>query len=142
LENIVSVRTFFYYGPNQTTGDRAATNMQDGQINRPSNTTIENFVNSTSELNLAQDSKQYDIVYVVYQKTGYLRNQRSITSSGVTTASFPSKEFSQLVPWSTSTPDTYNYYAPTFIIYRLQHDGTRYIMLGGYPKFTQTFEPV
>jgi hypothetical protein len=39
--------------------------------------------------------------------------------------------------WSTRITDTYNFYAPTFVIYRLTYNGTAYIMDSGYPKFTQ-----
>jgi hypothetical protein len=39
--------------------------------------------------------------------------------------------------WSTKISDTYNYYAPTFVIYRLTFNGNVYIMDSGFPKFTQ-----
>jgi hypothetical protein len=39
--------------------------------------------------------------------------------------------------WSTKIDDTYNFYAPTFVIYRLTYNGTSYIGDSGFPKFTQ-----
>jgi hypothetical protein len=45
--------------------------MDDFQISRPSNMTIEAFVNSPSQLNVPSISNVGDISYVVYQKTGF-----------------------------------------------------------------------
>jgi len=136
VESLVEVRTFFYYGPNQG-NDPAATNMRNDQTNIPSNTTIENFVNSTNELNLALHTKENDEVNIVYQKTGFFRNEDIRTITGTAKAQVIS--FSQDVPWSTNVPETYNIYAPTFIIWKLVHNGIKYEILGNYPKYMQSF---
>jgi hypothetical protein len=139
VESIVEIRTFFYYGPNTGT-DPASSNMRDGQTNRPSNATIENFVNNTNELNLAETSERFDQVNIIYQKTGFQRNERTKTVSGTAIATFTTLGFSQDVPWSTTTPDTFNMYAPTFFIWKLVHNGQRYVMIAGYPKIVQSYE--
>jgi hypothetical protein len=66
----VEVRTFFYYGPNASTAPGSG--MADDQATRPSDMTIQAFVNSPSQLNLPAISKPNDIAYVIYQKTGFL----------------------------------------------------------------------
>jgi hypothetical protein len=139
VESIVEIRTFFYYGPNPGP-DPASTNMRDGQTNRPSNTTIENFVNSTNELNLAEASKQFDQVNIIYQKTGFKQNQSLKIVSGTAIATYPTIGISQNVPWSTSVSDIFNIYIPTFFIWKLVHNGQRYVMLGGYPKIVHSYD--
>jgi hypothetical protein len=139
VESLVEVRTFFYYGPNQV-GDRAATNMRDTQTNVPSNTTIENFVNSTNELNLALTTKENDQVNIIYQKTGYNKVENTRVLTGNATAQVIS--FSQQVPWSTEVPETFNIFAPTFLIWTLVHDGINYKVLNNFPKYTQSFHPL
>lgn len=141
VESLVEVRTFFYYGQTPNPQDPAGTNMRDGQTNRPSNTTIENFVNNVSELNLALSSKQYDQVNIIYQKTGYQQLESTKKVSGTATATVQDF-FQQEVPWSTSTPDKYNTFSPVFIVWRLTHDGQRYRINNGYPKFMQSFDPL
>ena len=76
----VEVRTFFYYGPNATTNP--ASGMADGTVSRPSDMTIQTFVNSPTELNLPAISKPNDIAYVIYQKTGFLSNSVFGSSPG------------------------------------------------------------
>lgn len=71
LESIVNTRTFFYYGPNAPTESEATWAGQPADsTSRPSDTTIQNFVNN--ELNIPAISEVGDIAYVVYQKTGWL----------------------------------------------------------------------
>jgi len=70
LDRIVNIRTFFYYGPNTVSG-------QENTSSRPTDATIEAFVNDTDKLNLAQEyiSETGDIAYVIYQKTGWYTRQ-------------------------------------------------------------------
>jgi hypothetical protein len=116
--------------------------MRDGQTNRPSNTTIENFVNSTNELNLAGVSKQFDRVNIIYQKTGFNRFQQTKTVSGTAIATYTTLGLSENVPWTTTAPDNYNIYAPAYFIWELVHNGQRYVMTSGSPKFVQSYETV
>jgi len=139
VENIVEIRTFFYYGPNTGT-DPASSNMRDGQTNRPSNATIENFVNGTNELNLAGVSKEFDRVNIIYQKTGVKRVELTKTTSGTAIATYRTLGFSESIPWTTSAPETYNIYAPSFFIWELVHNGQRYVMTNGSPKFVQSYD--
>ena len=39
--------------------------------------------------------------------------------------------------WSININDTYNLQSPTFVVYRLTHDGTSYSVDSGFPKFTK-----
>jgi hypothetical protein len=134
LNTKVEIRTFFYYGIN-TGGETPTTNMQDGITSRPSNETIRNFVNSTSQLNLLPASKKNDQVYIVYQKTGFKQSSATRKVSG----SLPVRVISQwqTVYWDTTTPDLYRVYSPAFIIWQLIHDGTNYKVQTGFPKFLQ-----
>jgi hypothetical protein len=68
----IEVRTFFYYGPNASSAPGSG--MDDSSISRPSDITIQAFVNSPSQLNLPAISSPGDIAYVIYQKTGYLNS--------------------------------------------------------------------
>ena len=68
LDDIVSIRTFFYYGPN-------AVSPQENTSNRPTDATIEAFVNDADKLNLVPISQTNDIAYVIYQKTGWYTRQ-------------------------------------------------------------------
>jgi hypothetical protein len=96
LDNIVSVRTFFYYGPNAPTVSEAGiwdqnpnTGIsQDFVTSRPSNQTIENFVNQPGQLNLPAISQKNDVVYVIYQKTGFLSKTIVDTRTGSGTVPF------------------------------------------------------
>ena len=136
--NTVVVRTFFYYGPNSSTD--ISSNLQDGAPSRPSNATIENFVNDTNQLNVPSYSKLNDQVYVIYQKTGYQLKETIRTTTGTVTVPAPPGGWtpSQIVaPYSTTTPEFYTIYSPTFVIWKLIHNGTRYSTEPGFPKFTQ-----
>lgn len=73
------IRTFFYYGPNAQVAP--ASGMDSKELSRPSNLTIEAFVNSPSQLNLPSLSRAGDVAYVVYQKTGF-RGTLPSSSSG------------------------------------------------------------
>jgi hypothetical protein len=134
LKNKVEIRTFFYYGIN-TGGETPTTNMQDGVTSRPSDTTIRNFVNSSSQLNLLPSSKKNDQVYVVYQKTGFKQSKATRKVAGSIQVNVISSL--QTVYWDTTTPDIYSVYSPAFIIWLLVHDGTDYKVQTGFPKFLQ-----
>lgn len=136
LDSLVEVRTFFYYGPNAEYTPTSG--MQDKNDSRPSNSTIETFVNSSSQLNLRPYSRTGDIAYVIYQKTGYLAKEAIRTKTGTVTVASPgSNEGSQIVGWQTTSPDKYNVYSPVFIIWKLIFNGTVYTTDIGFPKFTQ-----
>jgi hypothetical protein len=66
-----NVRTFFYYGPNAPANDSGTSGMNNNTTTRPSNTTIQNFINNSLGLSAPDLSKTGDIVYVIYQKTGW-----------------------------------------------------------------------
>jgi hypothetical protein len=133
LDGTIQVRTFFYYGPNAA--NDPVSGMNDNTASRPSDSTIESFVNSSSQLNVPAISKVNDQVYVVYQKTGFYQNQVTRVTSGVATARVIS--FSQDIPWSTTTPERFDTYSPVFIIWLLVYDGSKYTVVTGYPKFSQ-----
>lgn len=82
LDDLVNIRTFFYYGPNAPTESEAGSWEQDNQLNRPSDTTIENFVNGTGQLNLPSISRIGDMAYVIYQKTGWYTQATNYQRSG------------------------------------------------------------
>lgn len=72
LDRQVNIRTFFYYGPNTPSDPQDGTaGMDNNALTRPSDSTIQDFVNDTDKLNLVPISEAGDIVYVVYQKTGW-----------------------------------------------------------------------
>jgi len=73
------VRTFFYYGPNAQTNSTSG--MANNSTSRPSDATIQAFVNSSSQLNLPTISRPGDIAYVIYQKTGFKSNLAIGTSN-------------------------------------------------------------
>jgi hypothetical protein len=131
INNTVKVRTFFYYGPNSVSD--ATSGMQNNVASRPSNNTIQTFVNT--ELKASDFSKTNDIIYVVYQKTGYILNKATRVTSGTVTARVIS--FSTVVPWSTTTDDLYTTYSPVFIIWKLTFNGTSYVVDKDFPKFSQ-----
>lgn len=119
----VEVRTFFYYGPNSdiAPGD----GMQDDQTTRPSDLTIQAFVNSPTQLNLPSFSKPGDIAYVIYQKTGFLN---SLLTNINTDYSF-----------NNVSSDIFNSFAPIFIIWKLTSNLQNiYLVDTGFPKFTRT----
>jgi len=133
VEGTVQVRTFFYYGPNSSSDPTSG--MQDNTSSRPSNTTIENFVNDVSQLNVPAISKLRDQVYVIYQKTGYLANNitREINNSIDVNVNGSLRN----VPYQTTTPEVYNTFSPLFIIWQLIYDGNKYNVSTGFPKYSQ-----
>jgi hypothetical protein len=150
IEDTVQVRTFFYYGPNSSADSTSG--MQNNITSRPSNLTIENFVNQVGQLNVPAISKKNDIVYVIYQKTGYLAQQATRATSGTvpvlgtspgsaTTTSTNVPIFNPPLikqgPWSTTSPDRFNVYSPAFIIWRLTFNGAVYKTDNTFPKFSQ-----
>jgi hypothetical protein len=91
------VRTFFYYGPNARLD--ATSGMADNSTSRPSDLTIQAFVNSPEQLNLPLISRDGDTAYVVYQKTGFKNTVANV--NGTATSSVVG-----------TIPGTYNYGAP------------------------------
>jgi len=133
LNENVNVRTFFYYGPNSATDP--GSNMHGNSSSRPSNKTIESFVNDSEQLNIPAISKNNDIVYVIYQKTGYLESQATRITTGTTTARVIS--FVTNVDWSTTTLDTYNSYSPVIFVWKLVCYNEVYNTDTGFPKILQ-----
>jgi hypothetical protein len=154
LESLVEVRTFFYYGPNA--GTNPASQFND-QTNRPSNRTIENFVNSNNNLNLAEFSRPGDQVYVVYQKTGYQRSTANQIITGTQQIKVIGIGF-KTASYTIRIPNDYNTFSPVFIIWKLtarpvtttgntvpassfsktKYQGPlQYRVDDGFPKFTQ-----
>jgi hypothetical protein len=83
LDRFVNIRTFFYYGPNTPSdGDTSGLSLNTGVKSYPSNTTIENFVNNTNQLNLIPISETGDQVFVIYQKTGWYTELENHIRSG------------------------------------------------------------
>lgn len=144
LDTKVEVRTFFYYGINAINGKNPSPiyNMQDESASRPSNSTIQNFVNSSNQLDLLPVSKKNDQVYVIYQKTGYLQKvaKRYVTGTEDVTLYINSSTIAnetRTLPWEDEIDDAYNIYTPVFIMWLLTHDGTNYKVNTGFPKFLQ-----
>jgi hypothetical protein len=129
-----NVRTFFYYGPNGQDNPRSG--MDNNNTSRPSNITIEAFVNGTSQLNLPAISYPGDTAYVVYQKTGYSTNapgSPTITElSTIRTRRVISRV--ETIPWY---QNIVNQFSLIFIIWKLTYDGTSYTVNLGFPKFAQ-----
>jgi hypothetical protein len=178
----IEVRTFFYYGPNSSApgaagrltspgkgagnsiinqNSPAASGMDDNQTTRPSNLTIEAFVNSPTQLNLSQISQPGDIAYVIYQKTGFLSSilQNAIVASqqnpvyssyqnvygkkGQLVGTIPRAlltpagkgGYNVNAQWIT-TDDIVMQLSPVFIIWRLTcSNQLAYIVDQGFPKF-------
>lgn len=86
VDNRVNIRTFFYYGPNSASD--ATSGMANNSASRPSDTRIENFVNQASQLNLPSISEPGDIAYVIYQKTGWYKQQDNYYKEGAGTVPF------------------------------------------------------
>jgi hypothetical protein len=152
LDSRVNIRTFFYYGPNvaslpipvlsETAGD--------GSDTRPSNDTIERFVNSADGLNLTAASELGDYAWVIYQKTGWFNvNQvKSQTQSGtlyfqirvrrIGIGYIGTRTVARSWSVSQSITDTYNLYAPAFVIYKLRYietnNGPLYKMVSPEPQ--------
>jgi hypothetical protein len=118
----IEIRTFFYYGPNANSNPGSG--MADNQTSRPSDITIQAFVNSPSQLNLPAISKPGDIAYVIYQKTGYLNNLRQNVLSDFNIG--------------TTTQDVIKFFAPIFIIWRLT-SGESSIYTVDSPTFPKFF---
>lgn len=76
LDTRVNVRTFFYYGPNSPSN---ATEF-DGQESKPSNATIERFINN--EVKLPTISDDGDYAWVIYQRTGWRNVVQEYERSG------------------------------------------------------------
>jgi hypothetical protein len=170
LESIVNVRTFFYYGPNAPVNTTLGANeySNDNTASRPSNSTIETFVNSASGLNLGEISETGDTAYVIYQKTGWYSGQANFVRSGSGsvpytysyTVSYPiyrriginrtilvgyryETKYATAYAgysWSRTLSDQYNYYSPAYIIYKLIFNGAQYnaITDSSWPKFVRS----
>jgi len=86
LDDRVNIRTFFYYGPNTPTGTVDELNINDPNFEqrnvqtRPSNTTIQRFINT--EINLPSISEDGDIAWVIYQRTGWRNISQEFTREG------------------------------------------------------------
>jgi len=127
VEAIKMVRTFFYYGPNSQANSRSL--MGYNQLSRPSDQRIFGFVNSSNFLDLPKISYPGDIVYVIYQKTGFRNNQRLGIS---TDFRFTDGSF---------TGDINNRFSPTFFVWKLVYEerpeirpGSFYYISGNWPK--------
>jgi hypothetical protein len=82
--------------------------MDDGKISRPSNLTIQAFINSPSQINLPSISKAGDVAYVIFQKTGF----------------------------NSTTVDINVNISPVFIIWKLTcSNRLSYLVDQGFPKF-------
>ena len=92
---------------------------------RPSDLTIQAFVNSNEQLNLTAISKPGDIAYIVYQKTGYYNS----LGQGYD----PAYQFGQ------TTQDIVTYFSPSFFIWRLTYQSADigYTVDSGFPKFNR-----
>jgi len=152
LDSRVNIRTFFYYGPNVATIPipTIAETAGDGAPSRPTNETIERFVNSKEGLDLTSASEIGDYAWVIYQKTGWLNvNQvKSQVVGGTLYFQIRVRRIgigfigtrTQAVPWSvtSSITDIYNLYAPTFVIYKLRNivtqTGPQYRMVPSEPE--------
>lgn len=134
VSSLIDIRTFFYYGTNSAVNP--ASGMQDNVTSRPSNTTIENFVNERDELDLIPNSKLNDQVYIIYQKTGFQRNFATLTRTGTTTVNAIGAG-SRTISWRINFDDQYNTYSPVFIIWKLIFNNQKYVVQSGFPKFTQ-----
>jgi hypothetical protein len=146
LDKEIQIRTLFYYGPNSATD--SGSGMNSGQTSYPSFDTIENFVNL--DLQLPSISEVGDIVYIVYQKTGWSStniltpksgsgsvpySRQVVTSSTrkigigryVTTYSISTQTFYAGYSWYANINDQYNNYAPVLVVYKLNFkNGTNY----------------
>jgi len=137
LDSAPNIRTFFYYGPNSATDPTS--NMVDNASTRPSNTTIQTFVNTDTGLNLLPVSKKYDQTYIIYQKTGWTSTNTSRPASG--SGSIPYRVISSqryaYYSWSQTINDVNYSCSPNFVVYRLTHDGIDYKVDLGFPRFVR-----
>ena len=160
-----NIRTFFYYGPNSPTESQAGDYDENTQLKYPSPSTIVTFVSSTEGLDLLPISKKDDIAWVIYQKTGWATQSTNypIQGSGevpytayrdvpitrvigiggsrgkyTVTIGWKKEPYTayQAYTWNDTVYDSYREYAPSFVIYKLVHDGTNYVV-EGTPKFTR-----
>lgn len=142
LDSVVTVRTFFYYGPNTATQPDPTSNMQDNVASYPKNSTIEQFINGSTpnNLNIPSLSKENDQVYVIYQKTGiYLQ-----TSRRQSTTTFSVRIISRYETRTETfyTNDQHTIHSPLFVIWKLvakkSNTGSlAYQVESGFPKFSQ-----
>jgi len=157
LTRTVNTRTFFYYGPNSATN--SSSGVDDNVTSYPSKNSIQNFVNI--ELSLPTISESEDIVYVIYQKTGWV-NEKIITQrDGKGTAKYTrviqvpqyrkigisrwvltgyvntTVDYYNSYNWSRSIEDQYINYAPIYIIYKLTFKDGTYTVDQGFPKFSR-----
>jgi hypothetical protein len=144
IEKLVFVRTFFYYGPNASTDPESG--MNNNTASYPSNNRILDFINNPLQLNVPAISKNNDIAYVIYQKTGYYSRNATKRFSGsitVNTGSNIPTEVTKVVNYtdldSEQGPafDSYNVFSPVFIIWKLTMRNNSYTIDSGFPKFTQ-----
>lgn len=188
VDSRVEVRTFFYYGPNSAgpAGSKAAgqlsvpgkgtrtpilspagaspagSGMDDNQTTRPSNLTIEAFVNSPSQINLPSISKPKDVAYVIYQKTGFLSSilqnipfTSTSQSVGLTYNTIYNKkgQVTGIQPVSVisagntlaqfiTVDDIVMQLSPVFIVWKLTcSNQLAYLVDQGYPKFLRAQTP-
>jgi len=157
FDSRVEVRTFFYYGPN---AEQIPTDsMNDNEISRPSDTTIQAFVNSSTQLNLPAISKINDIAYVIYQKTGFLSvgipGQATVASNQIRYETIfvpqPGGRFFQrftpvtigvdprAISNTFASEDIITFFAPIFVVWRLTYTSNgAYIVDSGFPKFIRS----
>ena len=113
--------------------------MVDNASTRPSNTTIQTFVNTDTGLNLLPVSKKYDQTYIIYQKTGWTSTNTSRPASG--SGHIPYRVISSqryaYYSWSQTINDVNYSYSPNFVVYRLTHDGIDYKVDAGFPRFVR-----
>lgn len=156
VDSRVEVRTFFYYGPNSTgpAGSKGRTSnpikgapqalaasapspatsgMDDGKISRPSNLTIQAFINSPSQINLPSISKAADVAYVIFQKTGF----NSVIPPDLTTFKGSTRITTEQLATTTTTNIDINVdISPIFIIWKLTcSKRLSYLVDQGFPKF-------
>jgi hypothetical protein len=97
LLNLKQVRTFFYYGPNAAT--MPTSNMNNNSASFPSNSIIQDFINSSTKLNLIPISESGDIAYVIYQKTGWFQPPPTTQVSNPITGTIPfSRQYNVEIP--------------------------------------------
>jgi hypothetical protein len=155
LNKIVNVRTFFYYGPNAPINTTSGANdySNDNASSRPSSSTIQNFINN--EININDISEKDDIVYVIYQKTGWFSGKADIVRTGKGAVPYQATVqvpiyggigirggggglrivgYATVVvtryadySWSRTLEDQYSFYTPNYVIYKLVFNGTQYV---------------
>jgi len=134
LENMVNIRTFFYYGPNAPTESEATWSISqpgENSSSRPALSTIEKFVNN--DLDIPAISEEGDIAYVIYQKTGWLTQTQVHDREGTGELPFQRTVRRKVVRrigicWVAR--EVYNYYSPKWQIFRdwLHKDGPNWLL--------------